>query len=68
MIRGVSVRPTIHGQKIIVIHGEELRSETPLLEVIQANGCFAFAFGAAERGQEQARQNGDDGNHHQQLD
>jgi hypothetical protein len=38
-----------------------------LLQITKAGNTPGFAFGAAERGQKQAGQNGNDGNHHEQF-
>ena len=42
-------------------------SQANLLGVVQAIGLLRFGFRPAQRRQEHARQNGDNGNDHQQL-
>ena len=43
-------------------------AEADLPEVIQATGALSLGLGSRQRGQQQRRQDSNDGNHHQQLD
>ena len=44
------------------------KAQTDLSQIIHAGDSFGLGFGGGQRGKQQARQNGDDGNDHQQLD
>src|SRR3970040_126191 len=55
-------------QSVAVITRINLARDADLLEVAQAMGCFRPGLGAGQRRQEHRRQNGNDGNHHQQFD
>src|SRR6266853_3070549 len=67
-VDGSAIGRAVLGQEIIIIAGEEMGSCAPLFEVIEAGNCLSGLLGPTESRQQQACQNGGDGNHHQQLD
>lgn len=55
-------------QEVVVVSGIQVRREPPLPEVVQADDSLGFALGFAQSGQQQAGQDGNDGDNHQKLD
>ena len=53
---------------VLVVVGKADEGDAKLPQVTFAGRAACGGFRASERGQEQRRQNGDDGNNHQQLD
>ena len=51
-----------------MILGEHMKVDSPLVEVGQAIGGKRLALGLGQGRQKEARQDGDDGDHHEQLD
>ena len=52
----------------VVVASIHVNGNAPLFQVAGALNIERPGFGPVERGQQQARENGDDGDHHQQLD
>jgi hypothetical protein len=67
MFDGGPIWRTILGKKIIVVPCEKVSGDAPLFEVIEAPGGHGGTACTAERRQQQAGQDGDDGRHHQQF-
>ncbi len=61
-------RPVERLSPIRVVHDIHDRAEHRLLHVVGADDPLGGIPGFVERGQQQGRQDGDDGDHHQQLD
>ena len=55
-------------QPAFVVVGVELPGQHQSAQIVHAGNAVRLGFGFAERGQEHAGQDGDDGNHHQQFD
>jgi hypothetical protein len=61
------IRRTFRRQKILIIRGVKLHCHAPLFEIVQTGRRLGLGLGLAEHGQKHRRQNGDDGNYHQQF-
>ena len=55
-------------ENIFVFVGVELHVVADLFEIVQTGNAQGFVFGAIQGGQQHRRQNGDDGNDHEQFD
>ena len=66
----VHVAPAVGVDEVapVVVVGVQGEGQLELLHVVQAEGDLRLALGLGQRRQQQPRQNGDDGDHHQQLD
>jgi len=53
---------------IIMVGGPKSEAEAELFQVVSAFNALSAGLGAAEGGQEQAGENGDDGDDHEQFD
>jgi hypothetical protein len=53
---------------VIVIMSVQHPADLKLLQIAEAHNALRFLFGLSQRRQQQRRQNGDDGNDHEQLD
>lgn len=58
----------IGGNRIIVVAGVEMKRQAKLFHVGQALSGHCARFGCGKSGQQQSRQDGDNGNDHEQLD
>jgi len=56
-----------HGYFVAIIAGPHSETEADLLQVVDASNALGRALTRGQGGQEQAGQDGDDGNHNQQL-
>ena len=68
LVNSRAIRAAVFGQEIVILGGEYLRGQPPLFEIVKAVSGVGLFPGAAQGGQEQRRQNGDQGDHDQQLD
>jgi len=66
--RGHPVRAEVVDELLVVIIGVHAPPEQELLGVAHAHHGMGALFGAGQRGQQQGRQNRNNGNHHQQFD
>ena len=57
----------IEGVPVAVVVGEEAMGQPDLLQIVHASDALGLRFGFRERRQEQAGQNGDDGDNDEQL-
>jgi hypothetical protein len=53
---------------VLVVRDEEVERERELALVVETLGAVRVGLGLAQRGQQQRRQHGDDGDDHQQFD
>ena len=57
-----------HGKFLFIVIGEHAERQPDLLLVVHALDALGAGLGAGQGGQQQARENGDDGDDNQQLD
>ncbi len=55
------------GEGVSIIVGVNLGEENDLAQIVQAGNFGGFAFGVGQGRQQHGGENGDDGNHHEQL-
>src|SRR5262245_6492024 len=67
-LRAAVVHGHLHRQASAMVVAEELKGMADFPKVVHAHGALRVAFGVRERGQQQCRQNPDDGDNHKQLD